>query len=260
MTVRSLLVMLCVGPLACSCSRKPEPACERLGQHVQQVADEADNRLRQGARAGSEDQPFLPLFGDVGAELRALCEQGKLSPAARRCFNEASRGIHLDRCAVRHGLQVRSADNAGDATAPLLQNGIYLVLAKAGVAADLSAADGTTVIEYEHPRDEDDQGPRELFLVRRVPDVPMTLAAPARVEGTPPDDISLYLSFTPEAADALERVTTEHAGKESVAVLIGGKVASVHKIRTPITGGKLQISCCGPGVCDHLRRQLAGAR
>jgi len=176
MTIRSLLVMLCLGLLACSCSRKTEPTRKQLGRHV--------------------SMPSLP-------------------------------------------------------------DGIYLVLGKAGTASDLSAAEGTRVIEYEHPHDEDEQGPREFFLVRQTPDVPMSLAAPARVEGTPPDDISLHLSFTPEAAETLERVTTELAGKGGVAVLIGGKVASAHKIRTPITGGKLQISCCGPGVCDHLRRQLA---
>jgi len=36
-----------------------------------------------------------------------------------------------------------------------------------------------------------------------------------------------------------------------VAVVVGGKVATRHKIRVAISGGKLQISCCGAGACEH---------
>ncbi len=41
-----------------------------------------------------------------------------------------------------------------------------------------------------------------------------------------------------------------------MALIIGGAVITVHKIREPIVGGRLQISCCAEGAFEFLVEQL----
>ena len=66
---------------------------------------------------------------------------------------------------------------------------------------------------------------------------------------------AVMLDFSEEAAAKLKRFSADNIGG-AVAVVIGGKIATRHKIRVAISGGKLQISCCGAGACEHLLSEL----
>jgi len=65
----------------------------------------------------------------------------------------------------------------------------------------------------------------------------------------------LLLQLAEDQIKPLESFTEKHCGK-SVAIIIGGKVVTTHKIREAITGGKLQITRCSDFGCDVLYTQL----
>ncbi len=65
----------------------------------------------------------------------------------------------------------------------------------------------------------------------------------------------LLLQLAEDQIKPLENFTGKNCGK-SVAIIIGGKVVTTHKIREAITGGKLQITRCSDFGCDVLYTQL----
>lgn len=68
----------------------------------------------------------------------------------------------------------------------------------------------------------------------------------------------LSVSAPAEVSRPLVEFTAAPEGK-SVAVVLGGEVASRHKVRVQLTSGNFQISCCDPRVCDRWISLLGGA-
>ena len=58
----------------------------------------------------------------------------------------------------------------------------------------------------------------------------------------------------PKTADFVT-FTSAPAGR-SLALVVDGQVASKHRVRVPITSGRVQVSCCNPSACDTWERQL----
>jgi len=95
------------------------------------------------------------------------------------------------------------------------------------------------------------------LLVGSQPDVPLDLAKPAVSGKTDDGKTFVRLSLAPEAAERLETFTANQVGKgSSVAIIIGGRVVTRHKVRAKIEGGKLQISCCAENACEFLLKNL----
>jgi hypothetical protein len=136
-------------------------------------------------------------------------------------------------------------------------DGVYLVLRESGDAdslTPLAAGEFLTVYTREFVAPADREPPTFLVIHTR-PDVPLTLAGTPKLSRDEQGKGRLLLQLQGEAAAALEAVTREHQGRLA-ATFIGGKVATVHKIRMVIEGGGLQVSCCNPAACAFLRDQL----
>src|SRR5262249_11345814 len=97
--------------------------------------------------------------------------------------------------------------------------------------------------------------PPQHVVVHSAPDVPLDLAGPPEAvkEGT--EVVQILLKLQPKAASALETLTQANLGRQG-AIVIGGEVVTIHKVRQAIKGGEVQITSCTPGATNYLLEQL----
>jgi len=62
-----------------------------------------------------------------------------------------------------------------------------------------------------------------------------------------------------DEARALRGFSATPEGR-GMAVVVGGQLASTHKIRQTIESAELQVSCCDPRACDRWEALLAAER
>jgi preprotein translocase subunit SecD len=52
-------------------------------------------------------------------------------------------------------------------------------------------------------------------------------------------------------------LTREQRGKQ-IAIVLGGEVVTMHKVREAIKGGEVQITSCAAGAAGYLLKELEG--
>jgi hypothetical protein len=79
-------------------------------------------------------------------------------------------------------------------------------------------------------------------------------------EGVDVDSGKRWIRFrlTEEDARAVHEFTADLRDR-SVAVVVGGEVACHHKLRDPVLGSDVQVSCCNPRACDRWNALLPTA-
>jgi len=65
----------------------------------------------------------------------------------------------------------------------------------------------------------------------------------------------LSVSLARKNVERTEAFTRAHLGGK-VAMVIDGEIVTLHKIRSVITGGKLQITRCTDNACEVIRAKL----
>jgi len=154
-----------------------------------------------------------------------------------------------------------STKQAYAATAPAahsLENGAYLILREAPTPQEAAAGDvPAMVLAYD----------RRTYS-GAPPDEPLTYVAidpkesiPLIIEGTPEMKSDgqgksvLTVSLSRQNAERAEAFTRAHLGGR-IAMVVGGEIVTVHKIRSVITGGKMQITRCTDNACEVIRSKL----
>jgi preprotein translocase subunit SecD len=151
--------------------------------------------------------------------------------------------------------------NASAEVAADLGNGMYLAT---GVFDTLTAAEtssrGSRIVTdhhiYEAPSER--AAPRYV-AIDTTEHVPFILqSAPTTTDDR---DGRALLSITLDAKykEKLKEFTIRYLDR-SVAILVGGELVSVHKIRSVIPEGKLQVTSCGADVCKVLYSKLVGTK
>ncbi len=59
---------------------------------------------------------------------------------------------------------------------------------------------------------------------------------------------------------ALTSFTSEPQAKKQLAIVVGGQVASITKVKGVITGSDARVSCCNPQACDRWNASLVGTK
>lgn len=140
-----------------------------------------------------------------------------------------------------------------------LPNGFYLIQRESPEKTKVEPIDSKEQIalyDYEF-FDPADRGTVTYVVLNKDKFIPISLSdAPAK-EPDGRGRRKLMLQLAKDQIAPLEEFTTSNCGK-SVAIVIGGKVVTTHKIREPIKGGKIQITRCSDNGCDVLYTQLQG--
>jgi preprotein translocase subunit SecD len=118
----------------------------------------------------------------------------------------------------------------------------------------LKAGEALTVHRGRYLKKDDEQPPRFL-VVRSLPDVKLDLADAPNAVNEGGDSLRILLKLRPPAATALERLTRDRLGGQ-IAIVLGGEVVTMHKIREVIQGGDVQITSCAAGAAEYLLEQL----
>jgi hypothetical protein len=105
----------------------------------------------------------------------------------------------------------------------------------------------------------DAKEPLRFLVVRSAPEVTLDLADDPKAvkEGT--EVVRIAVKLQPKAAAALERLTRDQLGRQ-IAIVLGGEVVTMHKVRQIIKGGDAQITSCVAGAANYLLEQLQAHR
>ena len=137
---------------------------------------------------------------------------------------------------------------------PKIKNGLYLILHE---YADSAAANPEGIIvPFSHDfLDDNLAGQPTLLEIDTSEFVRLDLAH--EPQGIEQEDkrINLMITLSDEASIQLANFTEKHL-KERVAIVIGGKAVTKHKVRSRIEGGKLQITRCTDNACKYLLLEL----
>jgi preprotein translocase subunit SecD len=150
------------------------------------------------------------------------------------------------------------SDKPTDKPADKLLDGVYAVqrdsLKKADVIP-LKEGEVLLVHNYRYLKKDQKEPPR-FVVVRSTPEVPLDLAGEPKAVKEGKEVVRILLKLQPKAAAALERLTRDRLGRQ-IAIVLGGEVVTMHKIREVIKGGDVQITSCATGAADYLLKRLS---
>lgn len=154
-----------------------------------------------------------------------------------------------------------TAEDKNDKPASQLKDGFYLIIKEAetrDALPSLSEKETVLINDYEFLDPSEREKP-SFIVVSSESFVPFIFSnAPAK-DRDEKGRTKLLLELADDQVKHLEQFTETNNGK-SVAIVVGGKVVTTHKIREPIREGKLQITRCSDFGCDVLFTQLQQKR
>lgn len=138
-----------------------------------------------------------------------------------------------------------------------LADGLYLIKREARTREELGPlvdSEKVLVNDYEFLSPEE-RGETSYIVVSSGAYVPIILSGDPVKTNDQTGKPKLEISLAEDQIQPLEKFTRENVMR-SVAIVIGGKVVTMHKIRVPIVGGKMQITRCTDHGCEALYTQL----
>jgi hypothetical protein len=139
-----------------------------------------------------------------------------------------------------------------------LENGAYLILREASTPQEARGAGAARVVLAYDRRKYSGAPPNEpLTYVAIDPNdyVPLTIEGKPEMKSDGEGKSVLTVCLSRRNAERAEAFTRAHLGGR-IAMVVGGEIVTLHKIRSVITGGKVQITRCTDNACEVIRSKL----
>lgn len=145
-----------------------------------------------------------------------------------------------------------------DSTPSVNCNGVYTVLRDAPTWTEAQDRDtACVVLPYDHKYTDSTPGePLRYIALDPTSFVPLILEGNPEATKDTGGKTILSVTLKKEYADALEDFTRAHLGGK-VAIVLDGEIVTIHKVRSIVSGRKLQITRCTDNACEILRAKLA---
>ena len=144
-------------------------------------------------------------------------------------------------------------DNTTSSQMTKVADGIYLVLNEYNDS--LMTPDDMILVPYSHDFLDSNEDEPDFLEIDTTDFVSLELATEPEGVEQPDQRLHLLLTLNAVAAERLADFTEKNLNKR-VAIVIGGKAVTMHKVRSRIEGGKLQITRCTDNACEHLLLEL----
>jgi len=85
--------------------------------------------------------------------------------------------------------------------------------------------------------------------------VPLAIAGTPEMKSDERGKSVLTVSLTRKNAERAEAFSRAHLGGR-IAIVVDGEIVTLHKVRSVITGGRVQITRCTDNACEVIRAKL----
>lgn len=136
-------------------------------------------------------------------------------------------------------------------------DGIYLVVRMGNEKSALKPlVAGERMLEFDSRLFPEAERQRpDYFVVAKEAFIPLELAAEPGKGTDDKGKMKLNLQLAKDQVGPLKEFTEKHTGR-TIAIVIGDRVVTSHKIRMPITDGRFQITWCKGNACRALYVEL----
>lgn len=138
-----------------------------------------------------------------------------------------------------------------------LADGFYLIVKEQKDRASLGtiAKDEKILVNDFQFIAPEERGETTYVVVNKNSFIPISLQGKPIKDTDQKGKPKLEILLAEKQIKPLAKFTSENVMK-NVAIVIGGKIVTMHKIREPILGGKLQITRCTDHGCEALYTEL----
>ena len=158
---------------------------------------------------------------------------------------------------VGEGLYILDLEAAGLASASEpLADGMYAVLEDAPTAQEARIqGESHRVVRYDQRSASGELMAPQYLALRTSSFVPLILEVPPDVHQQGDGRTYLTVTLAQRYVKALADFTRENLGGR-VAIVVDGEVLTMHKVRSVIDGGRMQITRCTDNACELIRSKL----
>jgi preprotein translocase subunit SecD len=140
----------------------------------------------------------------------------------------------------------------------ILPDGVFAVIRESSTEAE-ARVDGVSHVVMLYDRkysDADRNEPPRYIVIDPSSSVPLVIEGKPDMVKDGEGHSVLSITLPRENIKALEDFTREHLGGK-IAIVCDGEIITLHKVRSVIHEGKVQIARCDDNACEILRTKLS---